>query len=85
MVTRIRIFLYASVLGYVFLWNREGKILQNRTIFRNFAEEYISALVVQWIEWEIPNFQIGVRFPSEVPPTHHKGKQMEAKSHKLTI
>ena len=25
-----------------------------------------SALVVQWIEWEIPNFQIGVRFPSEV-------------------
>lgn len=24
------------------------------------------ALVVQWIEWEIPNFQIGVRFPSEV-------------------
>ena len=49
--------------------NREGKILQNRTIFRNFAEEYISALVVQWIEWEIPNFQIGVRFPSEVPST----------------
>ncbi len=26
----------------------------------------MSALVVQWIEWEIPNFQIGVRFPSEV-------------------
>ena len=27
------------------------------------------ALVVQWIEWEIPNFQIGVRFPSEVRNT----------------
>lgn len=26
----------------------------------------LKALVVQRIEWEIPNFQIGVRFPSEV-------------------
>ena len=34
----------------------------------NFAKLYQSmdALGVQWIEWEIPNFQIGVRFPSEV-------------------